>query len=219
MENSAESTEEETEVETTETTIELESTIEELSEENLTNIQGTIIDQIPVDFEYDSAKVIGTGKLRDANNKLFEHIKAGSEISLTQLTEIYGQPTVETTEGSFETRKYLSIADDKVTIVEILVDSATQSIKDIKIDNRTNLLNQEFPFKVDDLYKIAEKNDQILPSMNKMIGQPTIMEYMPETKQIRYVWTSFVDKAIQNIEVFENLSDGSFELLYYEPEK
>ena len=219
LDNSTESMEEETEVETTEATIELESTIEELSEENLTNIQGTIIDQIPVDFEYDSAKVIGTGKLRDANNKLFEHIKAGSEISLTQLTEIYGQPTVETTEGSFETRKYLSIADDKVTIVEILVDSATQSIKDIKIDNRTDLLNQAFPFKVDDLYKIVEKNDQILPSMNKMIGQPTIMEYMPETKQIRYVWTSFVDKAIQNIEVFENLSDGSFELLYYEPEK
>ncbi len=149
---------------------------------------------------------------------MMELMKQGKEVSLEQLQEIYGQPTVESTTGSMDNLKYVSIADDKVTVVDAFVDTETGIVKDLKVDNRTHQLYDEFPLKVDDLYTIAKENDQILSTMNKQVGQPTIVQYVPETGQIRYVWTSFVDKDIQNIEVFENVLDGTFELLYYEPE-
>ncbi len=190
---------------------------ESSAEETVDQSNHPILSQVPLDFSYDESKLLGVGSLRQGFETMMASIKEGQEVNRETVQSWLGQPTVESEAGSSTTQKYLAIADDKVLYIQVISETESGKIQEIKTDNRTARLFDVFPLKVDDLYNLAEDNAQIYNNISKKLGDPTIVEFKPDTQQIRYVWTSFEDKAMKNIEVVEDLNSKQFDLLYYEP--
>ena len=176
-----------------------------------------ILSQVPLDFAYDEGKLLGMGSLRQGYETMMEQIKAGQELNRDSVQSLLGQPTVESEAGSSTTQKYLAIADDKVLFVQVISESASGKIQEIKTDNRTARLFDAFPVTVNGLYTLVEDNPQIYNKVSEKLGEPTIIEFKPEAQQIRYVWTSFEDKAMKNIEVVQDLDTQRYDLIYYKP--
>ena len=216
-ENQSESQDETNESSSTESeAIESSQTDESSQTESETN-QHPILSKVPLDFDYEEDKVIGMGALRDGYYKMLEEVKNASDLKAEEVQSWLGNPTNEVSEGTSITQKYIAIAGDKVLYINVLSNKDDGLVKEIKVDNRTERLFQAFPISIDDLFTIAEDNGQIINSLNRQLGDPTIVEFIPDSKQMRYVWTSFEDKAIKNIEVIEDLDTNEVELLYYEP--
>lgn len=214
----AEESLEESQIDTTvEETEAIEESMEVIESSDNDNQLETVIEKLPLDFSYDPDKVIGMGQLKEGYQKLIDALKDQPNLTVEELQTWFGRPTDEQVAGSSLSQKYIAIADDKVLYINVLSNNETGEIKQVKVDNRTNRLFEVFPLVIDDLFTIAENNAEIINQLNSKLGEPTVVEYLPESNQVRFVWTSFEDKAMKNIEAIQDLATKEIELLYYEP--
>lgn len=172
-----------------------------------------MVNQVPVGFDYDAEKTVAI----DQAEKGFESLKQAAEVkesvSLEDIQEWFGEATVQE-DGSY---KYVAESADKVIVAYVEFETESQEVISIKIDQRTPQLFEKFGLTVDDLYPIYEKKETMVDQLFEKLGEVTIFEYMPQDLSLRYLWTSFEDEEIQNIEVTKDLDTGDAELLYYEP--
>ena len=172
-----------------------------------------MVDRVPVGFEYDGEKTVDLAQLEEGVVSLIETAEAKESVSLNQVQEWFGRPTVEE-DGIY---KYVAESSDKVIVANVEFGTESQEVTSIKIDQRTPELFEEFGLTVDDLFPIYENKESMVDQLQEKIGEFTIFEYVPSESSLRYLWTSFEDKDIQNIEVTKDLANDESELLYYEP--
>lgn len=186
---------------------------EEVTTDAGENSGQAMVDRVPVGFEFPEDKTVEVDDLTKGVESFKTAAEEGQAISLDQVTEWFGPATVEE-EGQY---KYVATSQEKVLLILVSFDAATQEVTSVKVDQRTPKLFEKFGITVDDLFAISENKDTIVDQLKEKVGDVTIFEYLPQETSLRYLWTSFEDEAIQNIEVTKDLNANETELLYYEP--
>lgn len=186
---------------------------EEVTTDAGENSGQAMVDRVPIDFEFPEDKTVEVDDLTKGVESFKTAVEEGQAMSLDQVTEWFGPATVEE-EGQY---KYVATSQEKVLLVLVSFDAATQEVTSVKVDQRTPKLFEKFGITVDDLFAISENKDTIVDQLKEKVGDVTIFEYLPQETSLRYLWTSFEDEAIQNIEVTKDLNANETELLYYEP--
>lgn len=168
---------------------------------------------------YDPNTLIEADMIVSGYEELVSMVEEGKlNYDPNQLTELLGEPSRLLEAGTYNFYYYYAIEEERVTLLELEVDTETEQVSTMRFENRTPKLDEAFPITIDELFDVA-REELSISNLESHLEKADLVEHLfTGSYQIRYVWTSFEDPEMRSIEAFEDGSTNEVELYYYDQE-